>query len=52
MRERGRPKKKISKKERIYIRVSSEEKQQIRDIAEKKRMTISELILYAISKLR
>ena len=50
--KRGRPKKETSKKERIYIRVTSDEKKQIKDIADKKHMTISELILYAISKLR
>ena len=51
-RKRGRPKKEISKNDQIRIRVTSDEKKQIKDIADKKHMTISELILYAISKLR
>lgn len=50
---RGRPpKQQGSKTEVIRARVSPDEKEEIRSLADRLKMSISELILYAIRKLK
>lgn len=51
-RNRGRPKEENTKTEVIRARVTIEEKERIRKKAEDLKMSISELILYAIRKLK
>lgn len=48
----GRPPAQNPKTDQVRARVTPEEKEEIRAVAEKLKMSISELILYAIRKLK
>lgn len=48
----GRPPLDIARTERIYVRVTKEEKEVIKSLASKKGLSISELILKGIEKMK